>query len=329
MITFDKIKIITKLDYITITNDHVFEKREKNNKEIKTITLVFKQIKPYSLYIEIIPEFNKVIIEFTGKILLEDYPKLISFNTIFQCFQNINNLGFCELQIDKIVYNSELVKVDLTKDIYLVLKTNIKKILISQLTNYNKYHIQKYLTGYIIWKDVKTNKYKLRLSIYNKSEEMHIADNSDFLNSVDNSKSMLNYFENKYRIEANLITKEQIRRYLNIMDNSLISALQSVENPLLKIFNTIFDTTLENADSNSRTRSLYEYDSLNQLKDGLILKACSNDLCKAEKLLNHYLAEKSTNKKYRTRLRKLINESIPETENKFVVGQMRDQLIAS
>lgn len=327
MITFDKIKLETKLKYLTITDIGEFEKRENSKKGITTF--VYTQSKPYSLFIQITPILNKVIIEFTGKILLDDYPKLISIQTIRKCLQNINKLGFCELMIDEVLMDSELIKCDPTKDICLILNRDIKKILISHQTNFNKFHIQKYLTGYTVTKQVKTNKYKIRLSIYDKNVEMLTADNKHFLVELTDSESLLKYFSNKYRIEANLITKKSIRDYLAISDNSLLKALMSQSNPLIEIFDKIFDNSIDVENRDAKIRNLFEYDSLSQLKDGLILKECDYDLSQIDKILNHYLSPETNKRKYRPRFRKLLNETTIANENRFIVGQIRDQLKAS
>lgn len=328
MITFDKIKIVTKLDYITITNKSVFEKRENELKN--TTVFVYNQIKPFSLFIHLTPALNKAVIEFSGKILLDNYPKLISLDTICQCFQNVNNMGFCRLLIENIVYDSELIKCDVTKDFELYLKGDIKKILISQLSNHKKFITRKYsTTGYTVTKDVKTKKYQLRLSLYDKHRDMLKAENSDYLKLVSDPESIMNYFINKYRIEANLIQKKQIRDYLGISDNSLVSALKSNENPLLKIFNSMFCSSPSSPESTLKKRNLFEYESLSQLKDGLIVNACDFDLKKVNDVLNHYLATNTNKGKYQTRYRALINDFIPSNQNKYIIGQIRDQLIAS
>jgi len=328
MITFDKIKIVTKMDYIEIGNENVFEKRE--NKHKNSTIFVYNQGKPYSLFVHLTPALNKAVIEFSGKILLDNYPKLISFETINQCLQNINRLGFCKLQIEDIINDSELVKCDITKDIELNLKSNIKKVIISQLSNQQKFITRKYsTTGYTVNKDVKTKKYQLRLSLYDKHEELLISGNSDFLNLLVDPKTIINYFEKKYRIETNLITKVQIRKYLGLADNTLVNALKSNANPLLEIFNQIFDSNLKDITGESKTRNLYDYESLNQLKDCLIVKACDNDLNKVHNVLNHYLAVNTNKRKYNARFRKLLNESNPINQNKFIIKHIRDQLIAS
>ena len=328
MITFDKIKLVTKLEYLKITDINIFEKRESAKN--KSTTFVFNQSKPYSLFIHLTPDLNKAVIEFTGKILLDNYVQLISFETINQCLLNINYLGFCRLQIENIINDSEVVKCDITKDIELIFKSDIKKVLISQLSNQKKYITRKYsTTGYTVTKDVKTKKSQLRLSLYDKYREMQKADNSEYLKYISEPEAVMDYFRNKYRIEVNLITKEQIRKYLRIADNTLVNALKSNSNPLKEIFNQIFECNLKDITGEPKTRNLYDYESLTQLKDGLIVKACDNDLNKVHNVLDHYLATNTNKRKYNARFRKLLNESNPINENKFIIKHIRDQLIAS
>lgn len=61
----------------------------------------------------------EAVIEFTGKILRKDYKKqkLISLDTIRQCFLNINAMGFCNIDIEEVTSNSQVVKCDVTKDV--------------------------------------------------------------------------------------------------------------------------------------------------------------------------------------------------------------------
>ena len=179
MITLDKIKIITKANYAKNINENMGEFRY--NKQNKIESYIFNQKQPFNLFIQIIPNLNKLVIEFTAKILLDDYPKLISSETINQCLVNINKIGYCKLSVDDIVFDSKVINCDVTKDIPLQLSTDVKKIIISQLTNLNKFHVEKYsTTGYTIMKDVKTKSCKIRLSIYDKHRDMLKASNSHF-----------------------------------------------------------------------------------------------------------------------------------------------------
>lgn len=59
---------------------------------------------------------KEVVIEFSGKILGDRYPELISINNIGQCFRNIEKLGFCKFDMD-LIMKAEVVSCDVTKDI--------------------------------------------------------------------------------------------------------------------------------------------------------------------------------------------------------------------
>ena len=61
-------------------------------------------------------EEQEVVVEFCGKVLGRDYPKLISSETIKTCFENINALGFCQIDVEAMM-DAEVVKADVTKDV--------------------------------------------------------------------------------------------------------------------------------------------------------------------------------------------------------------------
>jgi len=91
----------------------------------------------------------------------------------------------------------------------------------------------------------------------------------------------------------------------------------------------MFNTSPTISDRTSKTRNLFDYESFNRLKDGLIVKACDYDLKKVNDVLNHYLAMNTNKRKYNARFREIVNESIPANKNKMVVKHIRDQLILS
>ena len=75
MITLDKIKIVTETEHMAILDMSRFKKIEKQG---KICSFKFSQRKPFLLTIEKDYVSGKVSIEFTGKILGSDYPKLIA-----------------------------------------------------------------------------------------------------------------------------------------------------------------------------------------------------------------------------------------------------------
>ena len=88
MLTFDKLKLVTKIENIKILEESAFSIKSKDN---VISHLEFHQKVPFLLNIEVDYEDNELVLEFTGKVLGSDYPKLISIETIKQCFININN----------------------------------------------------------------------------------------------------------------------------------------------------------------------------------------------------------------------------------------------
>ena len=79
MITFDKIKLITKIAYVTNIN---IDKFMIISKKGNILYYKYQQDKPYNLLVMINYQHNELILEFTGKILLDKYPSLINRDNI-------------------------------------------------------------------------------------------------------------------------------------------------------------------------------------------------------------------------------------------------------
>ncbi len=83
MITFDKLKIVTNIKDITDIDTTVFVTQTKDG---EILYYKYRQESPFCLIIQ--ADFNKqeLVIEFTGKILKEDYPQLSNANPILTVF---------------------------------------------------------------------------------------------------------------------------------------------------------------------------------------------------------------------------------------------------
>ena len=88
MIKFDKMKLITSIDYISDINVSVFLTSVKND---EVLSYKYQQDKPYSLLILVDYSHNELVLEFTGKILLDKYSQLINSETIKDCLSNTSN----------------------------------------------------------------------------------------------------------------------------------------------------------------------------------------------------------------------------------------------
>ena len=270
MITFDKLKIVTNIEDITNIDPTVFVTQTKDG---EILYYKYRQETPFCLLIQ--ADFNnqELVIEFTGKILKEGYPQLINRNNIVQCLEAINGMGICRIDTEAILAHGEVCKCDVTKDISSTQMQEIIAQLKQSLTNYDKWTCAKYQgNGLVIYNTVKTDRYKKRLSIYDKQKELNKACNRELLNAISNRQQLLDYFQDKIRFELNIDTKAQIRLLLGVMDNRLHSVLSSNANPIL----TVFDEAIRQNENTAYHSDLKEY------MMALLIRECHNDLEEVE-----------------------------------------------
>lgn len=244
MLTFDKLKLVTKPLYISSIQNNIFSTIIRNG-EIEGH--IYKQTEPYQLLINVNYMKNELVIEFTSKILKDDCISLININNIEQCLSNINKLGICKIDIEDILYDSIVVKCDVTKDFEINLQikeicTQIRK----SIKNYEKWKLKRYnKEGISIEKVAKTPKYKRRIIIYDKRKELMKVTNRKFLDSLKNRNRFFDYFKDKIRFEVNINSMAQMREMLNIENNSLSNVLNSEANPIFDLLSNIIDPKIK------------------------------------------------------------------------------------
>lgn len=225
MLTFDRLKIVASIDAIQVTDDSVFVKEVK---EGVLLSIKYYQDKPNMLMIKIDFRQKEVVVEFTGKILGQDYPKLISIDSIRDCFRNIEALGFCIFDMD-LIMGSTVVSCDVTKDVPYSDIRKLQSYIRSHVSNYDRYICRSLKNGNIVLeKNVTTKRIKKRMTIYDKEAEMQKTDNMGFMKD----NGLTDEFRGMCRFEINLNTKEQIRNSLRICDTDLTTVLTSTANPI-------------------------------------------------------------------------------------------------
>ncbi len=275
MLKFDKVKIISSLRYITRINEEKFQSIVKNGQLVEQ---KFSMQSPFLLYIEADYQEQELIIEFTGKILQDNYPQLINQTTIEQCLCNINQMGLCQLDIATILANVEIVKADVCQDVDYPDCKALTNSLRAGISNFQK-HLPRIICGnFVIEKNVQTKSRKRRLTIYDKAEELDKANNRAFLALLHDKQALLNYFEGKVRFEMNLNSKEQLRQTLHIASTTIEAVLGSTANPIWEFLDGAVED--EVADT--------QHTSLTELKNRLLLEHCGYDLAKVEALLRAY-----------------------------------------
>ena len=270
MLKFDKLKLVTKIDYIS---DIDYSKFILNSKEDSILYYKYQQERPFYLLVMVNYQHNELVLEFTGKILLDNYTNLIDIYTAKDCLSQINRLGICHLNVESIMTDSNVVKCDITKDIECGLMQDIITNVRQNLSNYMKWVTKPYRKeGITIENVVTTPRYKKRLIIYNKAKELKSANNRYFLNAVSNPNEILSYFNDKTRFELNIKTVDQIRNLLNIPNNNLLAVLTSKANPIL----SVIDEAIKYNDCQHRTMTLRDYEHC------LLLKECNYDMSAVE-----------------------------------------------
>lgn len=307
---FDKIKIVTNIEFISILNYSSFQCITKLD---NVLYYKYQQKSPSLLLIMINYQNHELIIEFTAKILKEKYPLLINNDTIRECLENINDLGLCELNIDSILNNSQVAKCDVTKDVFTDI--NLVKSAISQnLSNYSKWIVKNYNNGLVLENVVSTPRYKKRLTIYDKEKELGNVSNVNFINSIENGECLIDLFKHKVRFELNINTKKQIRQLLAISNNNLLEVLQSNVNPIL----SVIDEAVMSECLSHRTRTLRDFER------ELLLQKCDYNLIKVEALVRS-LINKNTSitramRPYKELLKLIKYESISNLDLRKLVS---------
>lgn len=196
---------------------------------------------PYNLFIATSKPKQTLTLEFSSKILQEDYPKLISKETIVDCLERINQLGICQIDTQGILQTGCITSMDVTTDVDLDLTPQVLDTLNERVGNYRRYKWEHYeKEGIVFSRDVKSRDCKETLILYNKSKELLRNDNLSFLNSLSNKSQVLEYFKGKTRFELSLDTSRKIKRYAEVEETYIMNVLNTKANPLLKVFDCVF-----------------------------------------------------------------------------------------
>lgn len=301
MITFDKLKLVANIDAIEVIDENAFQGQVVGGRQV---SLKYYQEEPFILMIKVDYLEREVVVEFCGKVLGKDYPKLISADTIRTCFDNINALGFCHLDVDAMM-DADVVKADVTKDVRGIDTGRLTSYLGSHISNYKLYLTRKFKNGnLVIEKNVVSRKAKKRMTIYDKAIEMDKAKNKSFVevNQLEHA------FDDTSRFELNLNSKEQVREALHLTDNRLKNVLTSTASPIREFVEKVIEPTNDPVHLSDKK----EYVTM------LVLKDCDYDLEKVEAKMRELYQNKGTNfKKVMEPYRSMMNKMTSGDSDEF------------
>lgn len=225
------------------------------------------------------------LVEISAKILCDSYPLMICSGTIDHFFTLLSRLGMIRyLNAEETKRQAEVLKCDVTSNVNFGDMNGVgdweqlKKIINISIRNYSKWQVKNYRgvsNGIVVENSTTSPKYHRRLTFYNKTHELSLARNRAFLATLEEPQQVLQHFNNKVRIEANLYSQKQIREYFEVESTRLMDVLNSDANPLKSVMNEMFEeVSATNEEINARNA-----DKINTLK------ICNWDLRRVEALI--------------------------------------------
>lgn len=323
LITFDRIKIKSNYKYLLDTKvkfNEMFHSRSGEK------TGLFYSSKddiniPYNLYIAVSYVKQTLTLEFSSKILKENYPDLISRDTIKKCLTNINQLNICNIDVDSILSNGVVTSVDITYDADLILNDNLLDALNSQVNNYRRFKWTHYNNeGITFTKDVKSKDCTETITLYNKEKEICTNHNKNFLNSLSQPQQIMDYFKGKTRFEITLDTPKKIMNYLNLTDTKIFSVLNSDTNPILILFDKIFNNSVTNI-SNAT------FDNYEEWSMKIILDSYNGDLKRLEQDVRNKFSSRSGATKRMKKFEAVHHAMTSASTNENLIEKVRNLLL--
>ncbi len=294
MLCFDKLKMVTSLEYINDIDMKCFTAQYRGD---ELVSCSYKGKVP-SLMIKVDYEKNELVMEFTSKILGDDSIQLINGDNIKQCLDRVNGLGICLLDTGNILANSSVVKCDVTRDIVYPDVSLIQGYMATHVKNCRKWTCENYRGNVVLRKVVQTDRYKKRLVVYDKSKELGNSKNKAFLDSLFDKDKLMEYYKGKVRFELNLTTREGIRKGLGIESTALNEVLNSTSNPLLALLDEALDFSETVAPGTL---------SLNDYKCKCVLEVNGYDLARVEETFRGLISPKTPVSQVMKPYRDLLN----------------------
>lgn len=246
MIKCDTIKLKTNYKYLLNkkVNFNILYDSKQNRQNGEFYSSNGNSDIPFNLYLATNYAKQTLTLEFSSKLLFEDYPKLITKETLPQCLHNINGLGICTIDEEAVLNTACVTKAHITEDIPYRLTDDTLTALNNNVSNYRRFKWQHYNNKGITFTKNIVGKGKEDIKIYDKSKELiATVQNRQFLSLLSNREEVESYFSDKMRVEIICGTQPQIRKYLKIDHTYINDFFSSTANPILAQYDKVFDYT--------------------------------------------------------------------------------------
>ena len=251
-------------------------------------------------------------IEFSSKVLKENYFDLININNIEKVIKNLSGKA---ISFNDNFLNGELHRIDVANLIKMDKSLNNYLTVLESYKTNHKYNVKSYkYQGIQFIKDVTTPDRKDRLIFYDKYREIKRDKRlMEYINITD--------FHNQLKVESNLRRFYQIRKHLKNNKKS-IKLIDALNTNIAVNFNFLKDITNMNCQfelllKDTEGKNLTEAEKWAGRRD--IIKQCSYDI----KLIRKYIRSKYSGKSKPTRAYALYKELLREMESNRVNKELK------
>jgi hypothetical protein len=185
-------------------------------------------------------------LQFSAKVLNDDYFKGININTIENAINNINQLGVIDIDSNTLIDKGIFHNIDNTNNVDMCnydMQTQWKDICSSLAIakNNSLFDVHTYNKSNnkgIVYKGNQTSQ-KNRMILYGKFIELTTNKNIDFLKSCKNPLALLNYSKNILRVESNTTSHKAIKDRLKTNTTNVKEVLNSLAMPNIYMLDKI------------------------------------------------------------------------------------------
>lgn len=339
---FDRLKITAPLSCINNFDKHsedVFYKPIVNKSRV--IEAERYQIKGNPNYgirrTAIREDSDEVVIDFSAKILLDDYNKLVSKNNIEECLNRYNEVTPIELDVQQFLDKGKVLNCDTTQMIYPDYDINLCTDSLMMYDTKDRCKVVRYFkkqnSG--LQFDASIQKEKRRLILYDKYSAITkgLKTTNIFLTKCSNPQAVIDACKGSLRVEQNHSTLKSIRNRFKVTENSLLNVLHSVETVNYNFFESV-----------ERTKKVkknlgYQFDLFEFAEGGKklgevvkevgyrgIVAMCDYDIEKIKAVFRSYADEKSSRYSHLSKCRKYLKIMLEEQFQKNHEGQKSDKI---
>lgn len=158
------------------------------------------------------------------------------------------------------------------------------------------------------------------ITLYNKEKEICTSHNKNFLNSLSQPQQIMDYFKGKTRFEITLDTPKKIMNYLNLTNTKIFSVLNSDTNPILILFDKIFNNSVTNI-SNAT------FDNYEEWSMKIILDSYNGDLKRLEQDVRNKFSSRSGATKRMKKFEAVHHAMTSASTNENLIEKVRNLLL--